>query len=201
MIPRSAVQNVGDRTVVYLVNPKEPGKFVEREVRLGTDDRRSGLGADGRRARGRRRRGGQLLSCAPSVSVSDCGAATSPAVPGIGSVTSAAPAPLGGGVKPQTFQVTVNDVSFDPQRLTLRAGVPARVTFTRASDKTCATAVVFPSLNIRTGPAAQPARHDRIHARQSGRDRVRVRHEHAARNSRRAMNRSVTRLFASGLRR
>jgi cobalt-zinc-cadmium efflux system membrane fusion protein len=33
-IPRSAVQNVGDRTVVYLVNPKEPGTFVEREVRL-----------------------------------------------------------------------------------------------------------------------------------------------------------------------
>ena len=36
MIPRSAVQNVGDRTVVYLVNPKAPGTFVEREVRLGT---------------------------------------------------------------------------------------------------------------------------------------------------------------------
>jgi cobalt-zinc-cadmium efflux system membrane fusion protein len=36
MVPRSAVQNIGNRTVVYLVNPKEPGKFVEREVRLGT---------------------------------------------------------------------------------------------------------------------------------------------------------------------
>jgi RND family efflux transporter MFP subunit len=36
MIPRGAVQNVGDRTVVYLVNPREPGTFVEREVRLGT---------------------------------------------------------------------------------------------------------------------------------------------------------------------
>lgn len=35
VIPRSAVQNVGDRQVVYLVNPKEPGKFTEREVRLG----------------------------------------------------------------------------------------------------------------------------------------------------------------------
>ena len=35
MIPRSAVQNVGDRTVVYLVSPKESGTFVEREVRLG----------------------------------------------------------------------------------------------------------------------------------------------------------------------
>src|SRR4029453_1160527 len=34
-VPRNAVQNVGDRTVVYLANLKEPGKFVEREVRLG----------------------------------------------------------------------------------------------------------------------------------------------------------------------
>ena len=34
-VPSSAVQNVGDRTVVYLANSKEPGKFVEREVRLG----------------------------------------------------------------------------------------------------------------------------------------------------------------------
>lgn len=34
-IPRTAVQNVGDRTVVYLASPNEPGKFVEREVRLG----------------------------------------------------------------------------------------------------------------------------------------------------------------------
>ena len=34
-IPRSALQNVGDRIVVYLGDPNEPGKFVEREVRLG----------------------------------------------------------------------------------------------------------------------------------------------------------------------
>jgi RND family efflux transporter MFP subunit len=34
-IPRSAAQDVGDRTVVYLSNPKEPGAFIEREVRLG----------------------------------------------------------------------------------------------------------------------------------------------------------------------
>jgi membrane fusion protein, heavy metal efflux system len=35
MIPRSAVQTVGDRQVVYVANASEPGKFVEREVRLG----------------------------------------------------------------------------------------------------------------------------------------------------------------------
>jgi multidrug efflux pump subunit AcrA (membrane-fusion protein) len=34
-VPRSAVQNVGDRTVIYLASPKEPGKFIEREVSLG----------------------------------------------------------------------------------------------------------------------------------------------------------------------
>jgi cobalt-zinc-cadmium efflux system membrane fusion protein len=34
-IPRNAVQNVGDRTVVYLVNPKAPDTFVEREIQLG----------------------------------------------------------------------------------------------------------------------------------------------------------------------
>ena len=35
-VPRRAVQNVGERSVVYLANPKEPGKFIEREVRLGS---------------------------------------------------------------------------------------------------------------------------------------------------------------------
>ena len=34
-IPRSAVQNVGDRTVVYLADPSTQGQFIEREVRLG----------------------------------------------------------------------------------------------------------------------------------------------------------------------
>jgi len=35
MVPRTAVQNVSDRQVVYIANPTEPGKFIEREVRLG----------------------------------------------------------------------------------------------------------------------------------------------------------------------
>jgi membrane fusion protein, heavy metal efflux system len=32
VIPRSAVQNLGDRTVVYLADAKAPGTFIEREV-------------------------------------------------------------------------------------------------------------------------------------------------------------------------
>jgi RND family efflux transporter MFP subunit len=34
-IPRSAVQVVADRSVVYVANPQERGRFIEREVRLG----------------------------------------------------------------------------------------------------------------------------------------------------------------------
>jgi RND family efflux transporter MFP subunit len=34
VVPRSAVQNVADRTVVYLEDPREGGRFIEREVRI-----------------------------------------------------------------------------------------------------------------------------------------------------------------------
>jgi multidrug efflux pump subunit AcrA (membrane-fusion protein) len=33
-IPWAAVQNVGGRTVVYVADPTQPGRFAEREVRL-----------------------------------------------------------------------------------------------------------------------------------------------------------------------
>lgn len=156
VIPRSAVQNVGNRTVVYLVNPKEPGKFVEREVRLGavTGDQvavMSGVQpgdvvvAEGSfYVRAERERLG--LRPAPAS-----------ASPTPGSTASPTPGVTHGDMKVQEAKVTVTEASFDPQRLTLRAGVPARVTFIRTSDKTCATSVVFASLNIRRDlPLNQP---------------------------------------------
>jgi hypothetical protein len=143
MIPRSAVQNVGDRTVVYLVNPKAPETFVEREVRLGmatpnqvsilaglqTGDVVVGEGSFSVRAELER------LGLRAAPTSSGTAGSTSDARPGVPRV--------------QDVRVTVTEASFDPQRITVRAGAPARITFTRTSDKTCATAVVFASLNIR----------------------------------------------------
>ena len=61
------------------------------------------------------------------------------------------------GEEIQTANITVGVTSFEPSRVTLRAGIPARVTFTRTTDKTCATDVVFPSLAIeRALPFDQP---------------------------------------------
>lgn len=53
--------------------------------------------------------------------------ASAPAV--AGSTTFTTPGTTQGDMKVQEATVTVTDASFDPQRLTLRAGVPARLTF------------------------------------------------------------------------
>jgi len=146
-VPRSAVQNVGDRTVVYLANPKEPGKFIEREVRLGPSSGEqvevvSGVqpadvvvteGSFFVRAE-RERLGLRPATAAPSASPSRAPAATSRE---------------GADATVQNAKILVNEQGYQPAKITLRAGVPARLTFLRTTDKTCGTEVVFPSLNIK----------------------------------------------------
>ena len=139
-IPREAVQNVGDRTVVYLTNAKAPGKFVEQEVRLGEPSGEqievmSGVQAgDAVVTKGsffvraeRERLGLRPAAHAPGASA------------GERRLTEAV----------QTAKVVVSEQGYEPAKVMLRAGTPARVTFVRTTDKTCATEVVFPSLNIK----------------------------------------------------
>jgi plastocyanin domain-containing protein len=49
----------------------------------------------------------------------------------------------------QAARVIVSEIGFEPSRIMLRAGVPARLTFVRTTDATCATEVATPSLNIK----------------------------------------------------
>jgi hypothetical protein len=138
------VQNVGDRTVVYLANSQDPGNFVEREVRLGQISGEQVQVVSGLQpgdmvvtegsffVRAERERLG--LRPRSGASVTDGG-----------TPTPAAEAPSSF----QSAKVIVNEQGFDPARITLRAGTPARLTFLRTTDKTCATEVVFPSLNIK----------------------------------------------------
>jgi RND family efflux transporter MFP subunit len=142
-VPRSAVQNVGDRTVVYLANPKEPGKFVEREVRLGPTI-------------------GEQVEVISGVQPGDIVVTTGsffvraererlglrPAANPHG----ATPPPSSDGrsrESAQTTKVILSEQGYEPAKVTLRAGPPARITFVRTTDKTCGTEVVFPSLNIK----------------------------------------------------
>ena len=152
-IPRNAVQNVGDRTVVYLTNAEESGKFIEREVRLGQASGEqvevvSGVQpgdvvvTDGSFfVRAERER----LGLRPAASTANVSA--TPASSSDGRSNEAA----------QTAKVVVNEQGYEPAKLTLRAGALARITFVRTTDKTCGTEVVFPSLNIkRTLPLNEP---------------------------------------------
>ena len=51
----------------------------------------------------------------------------------------------------------MNEQGFVPAKVSLRAGMPARITFVRTTEKTCGTEVVFPSLNIKRAlPLNQP---------------------------------------------
>jgi RND family efflux transporter MFP subunit len=146
-IPRTAIQNVGDRTVVYVANPKEPGKFTEREVRLADTSGEQVEVLSGLQQ-------GDLIVTEGSFFVraererlglrSNAGAAAA-AVPGPPRAADAAnPEPT-----VQKAKVVISDKGFEPARFTLRAGTPAQLTFLRTSDATCATEVVFPSLKIK----------------------------------------------------
>ena len=157
VIPRSAIQHVGDRTVVYLVNPKEPGMFIEREVRLGHASGAHVEVASGVRA-------GDVIVTEGSFFVRaererlGLRAATA-AAPANSAAVSAGRQSAGPGENVQTATVMVTEQGLEPARVSLRAGTPAQITFVRTTDKTCGTEVVFPSLNIRRAlPLNQPVR-------------------------------------------
>jgi len=150
-IPRTAVQNVDNRTVVYLADPKQPGRFIEREVHIGEPsgshvDVVSGISpgdtvvADGSFfVRAERERLG--LRRHPAATAGSTSAESS------------------GMARPTTQEakVLVTEQGYEPAKVTLKAGLNARITFVRTTDKTCGTEVVFPSLNIRRAlPLNQP---------------------------------------------
>jgi cobalt-zinc-cadmium efflux system membrane fusion protein len=148
VVPRSAVQNVGDRTVVYLANPKEPGKFTEREVRLGDASGEQVQITAGLHPGDLVVTEGSFFVRAERERLGLRPAAAATSATGIS--TGAPPASSGSDTaKIQSAKIVVNEQGFEPAKVSLRAGTPARLTFIRTTDKTCGTEVVFPSLNIK----------------------------------------------------
>jgi len=144
LVPRTAIQNVGSRAVVYLANPKEPGRFTEREVSLGAGagDRVEVTGGvqpgdlvvtdGGFSLRAERERLGLR---------SGSSAASTPSAPAPGAAQSEDAV--------QSARVAVTEQGFEPARVPLRAGVPARLIVKRTTDNTCGTEVVVPSLGVK----------------------------------------------------
>jgi RND family efflux transporter MFP subunit len=152
-VPRAAVQHVGDQTVVYVADPKQPGRFVEREVRLGDNTGNDVVVLSGVEA-------GDSIVTDGSFSVRaerDRLGITPNAAPPTTAVAPRSARAAKSQSNVQEAKVVVTELGYEPARLTLRAGTPVRLTFVRTTDKTCATEVVFPSLNIRRPlPLNQP---------------------------------------------
>ena len=147
-VPKGAVQDVGGRQVVYVLMPNDPEKFVERDVQLGRTlgdliEVVSGLSA------------GESVVSKGSFFVRaeaerlglrrpDAASSTGTSTPG-------------GSAATQTARIAVTEKGFAPDTLRVQAGSPARFSFVRTTDNTCATEVAFPLLNIkRTLPLNEP---------------------------------------------
>jgi membrane fusion protein, heavy metal efflux system len=153
-IPRSAVQTVGDRQVVYVASPSEPGKFGEREIRLGEAAGEQVEVVSGVKPGDRVVSKGSFFVRAERERLGLGSAPSSLTAPAAGPSTSADIARAETG---PTARITVGEQGYDPSRITLRAGVPARLIFVRTTDKTCGTAITIPSLGIRRElPLNQP---------------------------------------------
>lgn len=124
--------------------PNEPGKFTEREVHLGR------VAGDLVEVVSRLKTGDVVVSKGSffvRAEAERLGLRTSPRQSG----TDHQPTNTGGAAAAatQTAKVVVSEKGYEPAEVSLRAGVPARITFVRTTDKTCGTEVVFPSLNIK----------------------------------------------------
>jgi RND family efflux transporter MFP subunit len=150
-VPKSAVQNVADRQVVYVALAGEPSKFLERDVRLGrssgdTVEIMSGLNA-----------GDSVVSKGSFFLRAEAERLGLRAASGAGA-TGAAPTPSANtSAEVQIGKIAVTEKGYEPDKITLRAGIPARLTVVRTTDKTCGTEIVFPALNIKRAlPLNQP---------------------------------------------
>lgn len=136
-VPRESVQTIGTRQFVYVAKPGQRGRYTEREVRIGKTS-------------------GDMVEIVSGLNAGDTVVTTGsffvraererlglrqPGAPGAGGGQTA---PAASGPR-----VIVTEKGFEPSRVEVRAGAPTRITFVRTTEKTCATEVLIPSLNIK----------------------------------------------------
>lgn len=141
LVPRSALQTIGNQTVVYVNDSSRPGRFVERsvavrpasneqiEVVTGIVETDEVVVSGSFAIRAERDR----LGLPPPIVVSI------PAITPPPARTSAS----------QAVEIAITKDGFVPGTVTVKAGEPIDLIFVRKTDDTCAKEVVVPSVNAR----------------------------------------------------
>jgi RND family efflux transporter MFP subunit len=143
IVPRAAVQMVGADSVVFVPEDAAGTAFHERRVTVGPADGDRLAILDGLSAGERVVTNGSFVIRAEAERL-----AVRP---------EAASSAREGAQTPQTFTVRITTKGFEPGSLTLSPGVPARVTFIRTTDETCATELAMPDFGIKRAlPLNQP---------------------------------------------
>ncbi len=157
-VPGSAVQTIGAKQIVFVATD-QPGSFVQREVSTGQEVNGMLPVYTGVNAGERVVTEGSFLLRAESLKLNPA-QSTSPASPSsIPPVDQSQIAARGAqpeaGVQVVTVKVT--DKGFQPDRVELKRGIPARLTFVREIEETCATSVAIPEFSIKRDlPVKEP---------------------------------------------
>lgn len=161
-VPRSAVQTIGAKQVVYVVT-NQAGTFAQREVSAGAEADGlvpiyAGLNADERMVTE-----GSFLLRAESLKLNPAqltAAATPPtAQQSAGEQAQVKPAPSAQQKREdvQAVTVTLTEKGYQPESFKLKQGVHTRVTFVRKVEATCGSEIVLADYNIkRELPFNQP---------------------------------------------
>jgi RND family efflux transporter MFP subunit len=150
MVPSSAVQEVAGKRVVFLAGDRA-GVFIQREVTAGPESSGRVPIYSGLTDSDLVVTEGSFLLRAESLKLNPAQSAR---------VSSSSPSPSAGGAqaetqapesKPKLQAVTVilTERGYQPARVRLRRGVPARLTFVRKVEATCGTELLIPDYQIK----------------------------------------------------
>ncbi len=149
-VPRSAVQAIGAKQVVYVATDR-PGSFAQREVSTGQEVNGWLPVYNGVNAGERVVTEGSFLLRAESLKLNPAQSSLPASAASSEQVNQAQAASREpqqeAGVQAVTVKVT--DEGFQPDRIELKRGIPARLTFVREIEETCATSVIIPEFNIK----------------------------------------------------
>lgn len=142
VVPRAAVQMIGTDSVVFVPLDASATSFRERRVRIGPADGDRLAVVEGLAAGERVVTNGSFVIRAEAERLA--------IRPESGSGTP-------GAASPQAATVRITTKGFEPDSITLQPGTPARVTFIRTTDETCATSLALPDYGItRALPLNEP---------------------------------------------
>lgn len=151
-VPRSAVQIIGAKQVVFVATGRS-GEFVQRNISIGPEINGMMPVYSGVSTGDQVVTEGSFLLRAESLKLNPAQSMSAAAEPNNRAPLAEPPQredrakEIEAGFQVATVAVTAK--GFQPDTVNLKRGIPARVTFVREIEETCATAVVIPEYNIK----------------------------------------------------